>query len=775
MRVNGTLPILEILRDCFEVGEGEDQDTIKKRIGEKMAQYDGHLDDILPPLCEVLSLEVEDRDYLELEPQQRRQRVFDAIRHLLVAESQTKPLVITIEDLHWIDKTSEEFLAYLIDSLPTSSILLVLLYRTEYSPAWSSKTFFSQVRVDQLPGETGADLVRSILAGGDVTQEIPDLIVGRAAGNPLFIEELTHGLQENGSIVKEHDGYVLSGRPTDIEVPDTIQGIIASRLDRLEEDLKGILQVAAVIGREFAYRLLQAITELKKELKPRLSSLQELEFIYEKTLFPELEYIFKHALTQEVAYQSLLIKRRRGIHLRIGQAIEDIYEDRLEEFHEILAYHYSRSDDAGKAIHYLRLSGDKAARSYANREAISFYMEAIRLLDAQPETGENKKKKMDVCLSIIYPLYLSNYPEGSMEILLEAQRLSEELGEDRDLAKVYGILARYHTLKGDLPLGIDYCERCFDAAEKAGDVDTMAATALDINVTLQFAGRVEDVGMISARVIRLIEELHKEEEIRVGGWTVYGNQCGWRGFASVYKGEFEEAKSILNKGLDHTLEVGDTFGTGWIEIWYSDLSVKKGHPGETIEHARKAIECFEETGIGFYSGIVWCFLGFGYYLLGEYGEAVEYAKKGLALNREVGPPIVTPQIESMLAIFQLAEGDFENALRNAEEALSLSRDYQSKFSEAIVLCFLGRIEGEVDPSRVEAALKNIRQSMSMFEEMRARIMVNLGHLFMGEVLEKAGRRQEALESLQKAELMSMETDSVYWLDRTREAMARLGR
>ncbi len=213
------LPVLEILRDYFGIGEGEDQGVIKKRIGERTARFDGQLDDILPPLHEVLSLEVEDQEYLKLEPQQRRLKVFEAIRRLLVAESQLKPLVITVEDLHWIDRTSEEFLAYLIDSLPTASILLVLLYRPDYTPAWFARTFFSQVRVDQLPEEKGADLVQSILAGGEVAEEICDLVVGRAAGNPLFIEELTHGLLENGSIVKDDDGYVLSGRPTDIEVP----------------------------------------------------------------------------------------------------------------------------------------------------------------------------------------------------------------------------------------------------------------------------------------------------------------------------------------------------------------------------------------------------------------------------------------------------------------------------------------------------------------------------------------------------------------------------
>ncbi len=475
-----------------------------------------------------------------------------------------------------------------------------------------------------------------------------------------------------------------------------------------------------------------------------------------------------------MAYLSLLIKRRREIHARIGRAIEGIYADRLEEFHEMLAYHYSRSDDTEKAIGYLRLSGDKAARSYSNREAINYYREAIRLLDEQPESEENKKAKMDVYLSMIYSLYLLNYPEGSMEVLENAEGLSEELGDERALAKIYGILARYQTLRGNTSLGIEYCAKCFDAAEKAGDVDTMAETGFDICVPMHYVGRLEDVGIISDRIIRLIEEHRREDDIRVGGLMVYSHQCGWRGMILTWLGEFDEAESVLKRGLEHTLEVGDTFGTGWIEYFYSLLLSFKGDPDAVIEHARRSLQCFEETGLGFYMGFPLTCLGWGHYMLGEYGEAVEYAKKGVELNREVGAPIVTPQLESQLALFQLAAGDPGNALRNAEEALTLSRNYRSKMLEAFSLLYLGRVECEADPSHVDAALQHIRQGMSLYEEMGASGMKSLGDLFAGEVCEKAGRKEEALECLRRAEKICEETGRIYWLARTREALARLG-
>jgi len=421
------LPILDILKDCFDIKEDEGEAAIKQKIGTKISQLGGLPESILPSVHEILSLKVTDEAYSKLDGKQRRDKVFEAIRLLLIAESQKKPLIVVVEDLHWMDKTSEEFLTYLINSLATTRILLILLYRPEYTHLWANKTYYSQIRVDQLSKKVSQDLLHAVLAGGEVDQELNDLIITRTAGNPLFLEELTQNLLENGSIEKAGNRYVLCCIPSDIKIPDTIQGIIADRLDRLESNLKRIMQMASVIGREFAFRILQSVAAMKEDMKSSMLTLQDLEFIYEKSLFPELEYIFKHALTREVAYNSLLIRKRKETHEKVGQAIETIYAERLEEFYEMLAYHYSLSENSQRAYHYLKLSGDKAARSYANREAIRFYQEALKVLDAKPKSEETRREKLDVCLSIMAPIWLIGYPEGGLEILHKAERLAQEL------------------------------------------------------------------------------------------------------------------------------------------------------------------------------------------------------------------------------------------------------------------------------------------------------------------------------------------------------------
>jgi class 3 adenylate cyclase len=587
------LPILDILSNYFDISEGEDPKTIREKIAEKMSTFEG-LVTILSPLYEVLSLPVDDEEYTELEPQVRRQKVFEAIRQLFISESQVKPLILAVEDLHWIDKTSEEFLTYLIDGLVANKILLILLYRPEYTAQWTSKSFYSTVRVDQLPKQTSEELVVSILSQGEVAPEIAELIVKKTAGNPLFIEELTQGLVENGSIVKDNGHYALSGKPSDIQVPDTIQGIIAARLDRLEENLKRIMQVASVIGREFAYRLLQAIMRMQEELKSSLQNLQSLEFIYEKSLFPELEYIFKHALTQEVAYNSLLLKKRKELHGKIGQAIEQLYSERSEEFYEMLAYHYAASDNADKALHYLKLSGDKAARSYSNWEAIAFYKEALQVLDSLPETEKRKREKIRIYLAILNPMLLLIYPEGSLGILEDAERLAKEVGDELSLATVYSKMALYHTVRGNASLGIEYSEKCFDMAEKTGAFDLIAERAVDICIAVYWSGDASKADDICRRALRLLEEQHRERDLYLQpGWTTFSALCGIGLIALGSMGEFSEAKAAFNRGYKNTIDGDDDMGAAFLRVSYSGQLYLKGDGHIAIDHGRKGIELME--------------------------------------------------------------------------------------------------------------------------------------------------------------------------------------
>ena len=770
------LPVLDLLKHYFDIKEDEQESSIKEKISEKVSRINIQPSQVLPPLHEILSLTGEDEEYLKLDGKQRRNKVFDAIRLILIAESRIKPLIVTVEDLHWIDKTSEEFLSYLINSIGATRIMLILLFRPEYNPSWSTKTFYSQVRVDHLSKKTSADLLQGILSGG-VDASLGDFIVVRTEGNPLFIEELTQSLMENGSIRKEEDRYLLTIKQSDIQVPATIQGIIAARLDRLEGRLKGIMQTASVIGREFAFRILQAVATLKEDLKSSLLTLQDLEFIYEKSLFPELEYIFKHALTQEVAYNSLLIKRRKETHERVGQAIEMIYADRLEEFYEMLAYHYSMSENSHKAYEYLKLSGDKASKNYANNEAIRFYKEAVRALDAQPESLENKKEKLKVHLMMRTPFMYLSYPEVSLEIFQNGEKLAHELGDEESLVKIHGSLSIYHTATGNPSLGLEYAEKCFNLAEKIKDFGLMAQSASQVCAAYWLIGDVAKIVDIGGRAIHLLEEHRMEKDLWGRRLSVYSAICGYYGASLGWMGRIKEGADVLEKGFRNACEINDKFEMGFAQLMYSTVTYWEGYGDNTIAHAQEAIKTFEEAEVSLTLDVAWSMLGAGHYLRGEYDKAIDHGEKGLTLAKEYGLPYFVSWIYWHLAMILRAACDLRRARECAEEALRISQECSAKSIEGVARVLLGCMVEEMTPAIIEEAQHKIRHGISILEGLKLKPLSAVGYLHLGEFFADAGRKEEARESLKKAEALYREmevTPQSYWLKRTQEALAKLG-
>ena len=767
------LPILDILRLHFDIKEGEREFVIKKNVREKIMQLDEKLKDILPPLYEILSLKVEDEEYLNLQPPQRRERNFEAIRDLLIRESQNKPLVLAVEDLHWIDKTSEEFLTYLIDWLANAHILMILLYRPEYTHPWGGKSYYSHVGVGQLSSKASAELVQSILKGAEVVPELRELIISRAGGNPLFVEEFTNTLLENGSIKKKDHQYVLSRKASDIQVPDTIQGIITARMDRLEDNLKRTMQVAAVIGRDFAYRILNTITGMQEDLKSYLLNLQGLELIYEKNLFPELEYIFKHAITQEVAYNSLLLKRRKEIHEKIGQAIEQLYRERLEDFYEMLAHHYSRSDNFEKAYHYLKLSGDKASQNYSNREAFRFYKEAITALNKEHETEENRKRKLEVHLLITGPMRLLGYPEDSLRILQEGERLARELSDERSLANLYSSMSLYYSFQGDPVQGIKYCEDCVEEAIKIQDVDLAAPIGQDLCNFYFLSGDPLKMVEAAPKVLALIEKTQKETEFFGRPLNTYSALHAHCGHAMAMLGRFEEGEALCEKALRSALKVNSIYSMGWAEVNYSYLYMHRGDGENTVGHAQKAISHLDEAQALIIMGLARTVLGMGYCFLGDLGKARAYIEEGMKIHNDTGMPFLLSLQYYFLSAVHLDLGDLENARSCVEKALELSQNNKEKHFEGRSWTLLGKVVGRVNPSQSDKAEEFTLRGLNILDQLKTRPWCAEGHLYLGELYADAGQKEKALGQLSRAQTMFQEMGMDYWQRRTQKVLSGL--
>jgi class 3 adenylate cyclase/tetratricopeptide (TPR) repeat protein len=767
------LPILDILRVYFEIKEEDREHIIKKKLEEKILQLDENLEKEIAAFQDLLSLRVEDAEYLKLEPKAKKERAFEAIRNLLIRESQRKTAIVAIEDLHWVDKTSEAFLNDLIGCLANARFLLILLYRPEYTHHWGSKSYYNHIGLDQLTMESSAELVQGILEGGEVVPELRELILNRAAGNPLFMEELTHTLIENGAIERKDRRYVLNRPPSDIQVPETVQGIIAARMDRLDESLKRIMQVASVIGREFAFRILQTIVEMKEGLKSHLVNLQGLELIYEKRLFPELEYIFKHALTQEVAYNSLLLKKRKEIHGRIGRAIEEIYAERLEEFFEMLAYHYSNSDHLGKAVYYLKLSGHKAMRKFSPLEAFRFYKDAIGILKRMDDTDRNKKERIEITLLMAFPMRLLAYSEDSLMFLQEGETLCKDLKDKKSLAILYSYMGYFYSGRGDAALGMKYQLDAFEEAERLQDSQITARIGWALTFSLDVAGEYRKVVQITPRVLALLEKEEGQQELfgmpidlRSLLYANYGHGLG-------YVGRFAEGEQACEKALSFAHEAKNIFSIAIVEFLYGCFFSPKGDGRNSAKHFEISIGHLEKLKAVFLLPLAYGLMGEGYRLMGDPGKALRFGERGLEMKMQIGAPGWLSLHHGFLSQVHFDLGHLKESKVHAERGLHFAQTNREKYGEGVSLVQLGKTLGKMEEPQIDKSEDLILQGLKILDELETKPAYAVGCLNLGELYFDIGRQDKALENLRKSEEMFSRMGMDYWLTQARNVLAKI--
>ena len=383
------LPVVDLLKGYFGIEDRDGPRTVREKLTGKLLTLDRALESHLPALLSLLDVPTDDLQWPTLDPPQRRRRTLDAVKRLLLRESQVQPLLVVVEDLHWIDSETQAVLDGLVESLPAARLLLLVNYRPEYQHAWGSRTYYTQLRLDSLPAEGAERLLAALLGSNAGLEPLTRLLIAQTEGNPFFLEESVRTLVETGALTGERGAYQLARPLPAIQVPATVQAVIAARIDRLCAADKALLQTASVVGKDVPLGLLQAIAELAEdELHAAIGRLQAAEFLYEAGIFPDLEYTFKHALTHDVAYGSLLQDRRRALHVRIVETIERTYADRLAEHVDRLAHHAFLGEDWAKAVTYLRQAGAKAFARSVHREAVRCFEDALTALTHLPETRE---------------------------------------------------------------------------------------------------------------------------------------------------------------------------------------------------------------------------------------------------------------------------------------------------------------------------------------------------------------------------------------------------
>ncbi len=721
-------PVVEILRKSFGISEEDRGEKARRTLEVNIKRLDKRLVPSVSILSRLLAIDLEPESRGTDDGGQAKEMTFEALRLLILSGSQVKPMIIVVENLQWIDATSEEFMAYIVESIARLPVLLVLTFRLGYKHPFGSRSNLRQITLDRLSDEESQRLIQSLVPKHHLPGEFIQVVLDKAAGNPLYLEEIIKSLLEEGMIIKDREGYTLSESAGDITIPETIQDIVLARVDRLENRSKVTIQAASVIGREFTLKLLAEKEELERRLDQHVQELKQVELIQEKSLFPDIEYMFKHAVTKDVIYESLLLNHRKSLHRRIAQAIERLYPEKKQDYIELLAYHYHHSDAPEKSIPYLVEAGEKAKSVYANNEGIRYFEQALDLMDQYTGDWEETSKRVHQELGDLFDL-VGDYPKA-------VDHFSRAIGfltSDMEKAEVLRKIGLVYEKKGDLKKALDFYEQ-------AGGLIDEEAFPLQAGRILMNIGWIHNRhGDYNGAVdfcSRALEAFRREKRD-------YETALALNNFAVIHEfhGQWDEAEKYNKKSIELMKEIGDKRKLGSFYISLGLLSWKRGDLKKSKNYFKKSRDLMKSVGNTLGRASAALSLGKVYVSEGRLKKAFSRMEESLAVFEKLGAVSKLCQNYTALAQAHLSAGDREKAREYCQRALAIAEDVPYPFDQAEIYALMGRIE---DPARGNGdayftkSLEIFSSLGRKFEE--ARVMQWLGESKISQGEEEQGEK-----------------------------------
>ncbi|MBI3248068.1 MAG: AAA family ATPase [Deltaproteobacteria bacterium] len=705
------LPLIDLLKNYFQLGLQDDERQRREKITGKVLTLDRGLEDTLPYFFFLLGLAESTSPLQQMDAQMRRRRILDAIKRLLIRESLNQPLIVIFEDLHWLDAETQAFLQLLSESIPTARLLLLVNYRPEYQHIWSGKTFFSQLRLDPLGREQAEEMLTVLLGdvGAQHAAPLRQFILDKTEGNPFFMEEIVQALREQGMLdVGARHAVPL---PNDLRLPATVQGVLTSRIDRLPPEEKALLQTLAVIGKEFSLSLLMHVVADQSEdhlpedyLLRRLARLQTNEFIYERPAFPDIEYTFKHALTQEVAYNSLLVERRKTVHERAARTIEDLYRAKLDDRYSELAHHYSRSGNTQKAVAYLQLAGQQAAQRSAYAEAVNHFTAALALLKILPDSENRDRQELTLQTALgisLIPIRGYTVPEVG-QTYTRARELCEQLGETTQLFFVLRGLWLFSTLGAEYETARKLAHQGLSLAQRLQDPLLLLGAHQDLGFfslwPAEWAAAREHFERVAA-----LHDPHQHStyvslyEADLGVWALSEAALAlwFLGYPDQARQKLHEALTLAHK-LAHPNTLGWALGcSAWLHQYLRE-------PQKTQERAEAEIALALEHG--FLPWLVYGTVSEGWALAmqGREEEGIASIQKGMTLAQSMGSNMAHSYHLALLAKVYGNKGQHEEGLKILAEALEFVEKRGERFYEAEIYRLKGELTLQQEGSRLQA-------------------------------------------------------------------------
>ena len=783
-------PLVDLLRRQFGVEEGDGEPAIVAKIERGVREIGDDVATAAPYFRALLSVDAGDAGVRTMDPAQRRGETFDAMRALLVRAAERQPQVLVIEDLHWIDSGSEQFLTSLVDSVPALRALLVFTYRPGYENPFGERSYFTRIVPAALSTDDSARMAAAILAADDLPAELRVLIGGKAEGNPFYVEELVKSLEENGALHRVTGRLQLARPVSELAIPDTIHDVIAARIDRLAEAPKRTLQLASVIGREFTRRLVDRLAEIRDRPEGFLRELTALELILERRRYPELAYMFKHALTQDVAYDSLLVQRRKDLHGLVGRAIEELYADRLAEQYDVLAHHYSKAEEWPRALDYLLKAAEKATEAFGLRQALDLYEQALeaarRLGDGVPtatlmtihrrraelflgvgdfnrsrEAAEqfvelarrvhDRAAEAEGLVQVASAFqWLEDFPSAHARVS-DAVAIAESIGARAPMGGALYIRGYLDAVNGRLDEAEDGLQRAIDIGRTIGDANRQGLTLHLLALRRGWRGEYAQSLTLSDEGVRIGRE-HRLVTVLL--------RCLWnRGATANDLGDYDQALAALGEGLALAEKIGDDAylarylnTVGWLRIECGDLTEGITLSERSYEVTGRSSRAGHGTGAE-RRAFIRNNEGDAFMARSDLSAATESLKESLSIVQH--PPSsrwMTWRYEThcyaSLGQLALLRGDADGARRFADQSLEIGAPTVSRKFESLAW----RTKGESATMRHawDEADDALRRALAIAESIQQPKQTWLSHLALGRLRTAQGRRDDARASYRAA-------------------------
>jgi predicted ATPase/class 3 adenylate cyclase len=764
-KASAFLPVIDLLWDYFKISDEDDDRSRREKVAGRLAILDPSLESTRPYLFTLLGIVEGDEHYrrweqtfdrldeylhglqkkdplAQMDAQIRRRRTLDAIKKILLRESLNQPLMLIFEDLHWIDDETQSLLDLLADSIGTSRVLILVNYRPEYSHAWTNKTYYSQLRLDPLGKDNGEEMLRALVGDDASLKPLCDLIVQKTEGNPFFMEEIVQGLIEDGALIR--NGITKVVRPLDtIKIPATVQAILASRIDRLPATEKDLLQTVAAIGKEFGLGLVRAVTNKSDDLlAPTLSALQLAEFIYEQPAMGDVVYTFKHALTQEVAYRSLLVERRTLIHERIGAGIEAIFAQSLDDHLGKLAHHYGRSANRSKAIEYFERAGRRALQQSAFSEAIDHARRGLALITGASSDPQVSRHELELQSTLGDALGATRgYADPQVKITLErARALCIEAGDSARLFTVLIGLRWFCTFRLEMNAACDIARQLVELAERLGDPSKLAEARFALGHTLfltgEFSAAAEPIEQqLSARDGSHVHSSYLAGDpealvLALASWVLW---C--RGYPDRARRRSEEALTLART-------LSQPYSLTLVTVFAAQLHKFLREGAATRNTAQAAMDLAAQAGFGLQLAQATVLRGAGLLDLEKFEQGVSEVRQAIDAVEATGA-IPRSMYLALLGEGYLKGGRVEEGLACVATALARSEKSGEHSYDAELMRLRGEMLLKADPPVIGDAEHSFHLAIDLARSQDAKSWELRATTSLARMLRDTNRRDEA--------------------------------